>query len=379
MRVLVLEACGLHTGYLGCYGNDWVATPNLDRLAAKGIVFDQHIVDRPTLTVGGSLLARSAGSGRYACGQSDGPRERQDIVALPGGIRCRHHLCPTFEEMGQLAAHVRAWPEDCPVLWVEGPSLVPPWSPPEDMLGIYGEDEEDEEASLPPWADPPRGPVELTPDDALRLQDTYAAVVTYWDALLGNLLEDLRTSGRIDELVVCVTARAGLPLGEHGQVGVAAPPLHDELVHVPLILRLPHTSEAGLRISALTQPVDLLPTFGELVGMPGADVQGSSLRPLVLGKATEVRPYACAELGGAWLLRTPEWAFHVPPAPADPVLFAKPDDRWEVSDVRPRQGELAERLHATLHAFIRAVQQPGPLVYPPLLVDEETPAPDQHG
>src|SRR5690349_19101319 len=47
MKTLVIVASGLHLGYIGCYGNEWVQTPNLDRLAAEGIVFDQHYADQP--------------------------------------------------------------------------------------------------------------------------------------------------------------------------------------------------------------------------------------------------------------------------------------------------------------------------------------------
>lgn len=45
MHVVVVNVHGCHLGYLGCYGNEWVATPNLDRLAAHGVVFDQHYRD----------------------------------------------------------------------------------------------------------------------------------------------------------------------------------------------------------------------------------------------------------------------------------------------------------------------------------------------
>ena len=46
MKVLVLAARGLQAAYVGCYGNPWIATPNLDALAAEGVVFDQHFADR---------------------------------------------------------------------------------------------------------------------------------------------------------------------------------------------------------------------------------------------------------------------------------------------------------------------------------------------
>ena len=33
---------------LGCYGNEFVKTPNIDRLAESGIVFSNHFVQVPT-------------------------------------------------------------------------------------------------------------------------------------------------------------------------------------------------------------------------------------------------------------------------------------------------------------------------------------------
>src|SRR6266702_2793801 len=42
MKVLVITAAGLRPDYLGCYGCDWVDTPNIDQLAAAGVVFDNH-------------------------------------------------------------------------------------------------------------------------------------------------------------------------------------------------------------------------------------------------------------------------------------------------------------------------------------------------
>src|SRR6266852_5809311 len=47
MKCLVLAVHGLRLDCLGCYGNDWIETPNLDRFAAESVVFDQHLADRP--------------------------------------------------------------------------------------------------------------------------------------------------------------------------------------------------------------------------------------------------------------------------------------------------------------------------------------------
>ena len=66
MKIIVIEAAGLHLGYVGCYGNDWVATPNLDRLAMRGIVFDWHIVAQPELALTTPWHSRSTGTGCHA-------------------------------------------------------------------------------------------------------------------------------------------------------------------------------------------------------------------------------------------------------------------------------------------------------------------------
>jgi hypothetical protein len=72
MKVLIVVARGLHLGYIGCYGNEWVETPALDRLAADGVAFDQHYADQPD----------SAGAQRawqIGCYRFPSPKPEEDI------------------------------------------------------------------------------------------------------------------------------------------------------------------------------------------------------------------------------------------------------------------------------------------------------------
>src|SRR5262249_43465081 len=150
----------------------------------------------------------------------------------------------------------------------------------------------------------------------------------------------------------------GLPLGEHGIVGNCRPWLHEELIHIPLLVRPPGKSEAGLRVVALTQSVDLLPTLLEWFGGPTpSSVHGKSLLPLIRGEVQQLRAYACSAVAMdeavEWALRTPEWTFLLPVQPSAaeprrPQLYLKPDDRWEVNNVMQQQLELAEQLEQTL-------------------------------
>ena len=50
MNLIVISTDTWRADHVGCYGNDWIQTPNLDRLATEGIVFDNFYAEAlPTL------------------------------------------------------------------------------------------------------------------------------------------------------------------------------------------------------------------------------------------------------------------------------------------------------------------------------------------
>src|SRR5580704_7164679 len=78
MKVLVLHTSAFHLGFLGCYGNTWIETPHLDRLAAEAVVFDQHHADCPGV--------RTCWTGRY--GQAP-PEQTLPALLKAAGITMR--------------------------------------------------------------------------------------------------------------------------------------------------------------------------------------------------------------------------------------------------------------------------------------------------
>ena len=61
MNVIVIVADSWQFNYLGCYGNDWIQTPNIDALAAEGVVFENAYAEGcPTVPTRRALL-----TGRY--------------------------------------------------------------------------------------------------------------------------------------------------------------------------------------------------------------------------------------------------------------------------------------------------------------------------
>lgn len=372
MQVLVLNIPGLHLGYLGCYGNDWIDTPHFDRLAAEGVVFDQHIAD--------ALIHRTAWSGRYrwpTAGPAE-PTNRLEQTLKTQGIDWKHLEVPLAKPNAMLK-HLRGNPQG--LLWIDLPSLAPPWHIPEEFLEPYfveaepaEEDDTDESAQeiepLTPWLDPPVGPVQLDDRSWERLQNTYAGVVSHLDAQLGQLLDKLDESDLAEEVLLVVTSEHGLALGEHGILGNVRPWLHEERIHLPLLMRFPDGSQAGRRVGEFTQPVDLFATLLAAVGVDApAELESHNLLPLARGATTPVREFAYTALQQGdrleWALRTRSWSFLLPKqqavddSPRERQLYVKPDDRWEVNNLVQHHLELAEELEAKLRAVSTPPEGPG--------------------
>jgi hypothetical protein len=259
------------------------------------------------------------------------------------------------------------------LLWLELPTLVPPWETSEEYLAKY-QNLDDEDEVVPPVFGVAPG---LDDDGLVQLQRAFASAVTYLDTGLSMLLEEMEQRGLDDEAWLLIMSDRGLALGEHDLVGEGRPWLHEERIHVPLIVRPPDQALAGRRVFGLTQPVDVLPTMLELFGIKVPPTcHGHSLLPLMRGKVESVRPYACAgqQLGDGleFALRMPDWSLILPVRPFGgdpprlPQLYVMPDDRWEVNDVRQHHLELAEDLEKVLRGFVTMTHHPGPLQPPPL-------------
>jgi arylsulfatase A-like enzyme len=438
MKVLVVVARGLQAGALSCYGNSWIEAPNLDFLASEGIVFDQHIADAVQADAVRRVWRSGRYHLPAMQGPDPAPVAAADLIEVLRGRQIHtclirddsHPAPPAFELDWDQVQRVPAPPpdsEDTPLvrtleaaraalqsladrdqwlLWIELAAPLPPWDVPEDFRQPYfspavanndrtdGEDEdaidnldaaegeadEFESDGATEVLEPIDGLVEgnFDPHDDstfLRLQSSYAAAVSYFDAGVGQLLEDLGDGA--DEILILITADGGQALGEHGFVGPGQSWLHEEVVHLPLILRLPGGAEAGRRVAALTQPVDLAATLADVFEVPLPDAHGHSLVSLMQGDAEVLRPYACAgnRVGtvGEWCLRTLEWSFLMPAllqdqsaTPRSPQLYIKPDDRWEVNNIAQHEPELVDRLERALRAFVAAAGERRPLVVPAL-------------
>jgi len=113
-----------------------------------------------------------------------------------------------------------------------------------------------------------------------ELRGRYASEVAAADAAIGQLMDGLRARGLWENTLVVLTSDHGEALGERGTVGHVVH-LYDELLHVPLVVRLPGDArDERLERSAegLVRHIDVAPTILEHLDLPG--LPGASGRSL---------------------------------------------------------------------------------------------------
>jgi arylsulfatase A-like enzyme len=342
MKVVSLYLHGCPVSFLGAYGNEWVATPTLDRLAAEGVVFDAHFAAEPGRLPGplpGPLPGRSvfvrstrptndSPAGYYAgWGEVvDARPDAKDGSPLDSFVRTLPGILDAL-----LVSSNSDWH-----LGIELDSLLPPWHVPQDVFDVYVEElvEDGEAVGVEPWTDPPTGWFD-TDDEASweLLHRTFAAAMTVFDVKLGAVFDLLRERGLDRDAAWVFTAGAGFPLGEHGVIGYHRPWLHGELVHLPLIVRYPGGENAGRRVGGFTQPEDLRDVSNLLHVQRDVAITRSTMNG-----------------GSEVAIRSAEWTYLHPltvpvdDEPRQPMLFTRSDDRWEVNDLAARNPEVVEDL-----------------------------------
>ena len=125
------------------------------------------------------------------------------------------------------------------------------------------------------------GPVERDYVRAL-----YDGGVLESDRQVGRLLAALEALGLADRTVVAVTSDHGEDLGERDlhQLGRHQHQLHDDLLHVPLVLRDPREDFPVRRVGTQVRLTDVLPTLLELADLQApANADGRSLVSLMRG------------------------------------------------------------------------------------------------
>jgi arylsulfatase A-like enzyme len=303
-NLLLVSLDTLRADHVGAYGADLPMTPELDRAAADGAVFEQAFATYPS-TPGSHMTMLT---GLYpATHRVIGPLDvlPPDLPTLPQILGAHGYQTAAYTEDGMLVASAgfargfgyyhenkgsTIWDASGQVdvtfpgglRWLEAHrgelfflflhtyQVHEPYSPP-PAFNLFTTYQQDGRAV----------PITEATPVAIRDRHAYAGEVRYTDSELGRVLTGLAALGELDRTLVVVTSDHGEEFWEHGWKAHDET-LYDEVLRVPLILRAPGLVPAGRRIATQVSLVDLAPTLLDLLGIPApAIVQGRSLVPLL--------------------------------------------------------------------------------------------------
>jgi arylsulfatase A-like enzyme len=105
----------------------------------------------------------------------------------------------------------------------------------------------------------------------------YTSEIEHLDRELGRLFDGLKARGVYDDSVIVFTSDHGEEFHEHGGWWHGQT-LFDEVIEVPLLIKLPQNQLAGAVNEYMTRHLDIAPTLVALAGMtPGEQFQGQAL------------------------------------------------------------------------------------------------------
>lgn len=192
---------------------------------------------------------------------------------------------------------------------------------------------------------------------AVDVRARYDEMVSYGDHTVGEFLDWLDRTGRLDRAIVIVSADHGESF-EHNWFGHGGPNLYNDLIHIPFLIHLPGQRQ-GARIAQLAQEADLLPTILDLIGAPIPGwTDGTSLKPVLEGKPLPQRFIFSMNLEpnrvfdpiskGTVAVMDDEFKYVSRLDRHQEELYRYTTDQWEEHNLIGSEPDIAKRMHDIL-------------------------------
>lgn len=359
--VLLVSIDTLRADHLGCYGAESAHTPTIDALAAQGVLFEDATSQANTTGPSHTTMLTGlypAEHGALSNGVklshrvktlADALARTHSSAAFVSGFTLADELCglaPRFDwyddqmgawswlpriversQLGRLLVRiargrgVELAPPDRPagatidaaIEWLSSRGDEPlftfvhlydphvPYAPPEEFARLHGEPREGE-FDWYALSTAQRQKLVDDPEAVAHMRALYKGEISYADAQLARLIEELKRSGRWEKTLVVLTSDHGEGLGSHGYWFDHGTFLYDEELHVPLILRFPNAQHAGTRVKSQVRLLDIAPTVLDHLGLREAlKMTGESLLNATAGAPdpAERASYALSDIGGS--------------------------------------------------------------------------------
>ncbi len=347
---------------LGCYGNEWIETPHVDRLAAQGQVADNCWTPRigpasadDVFSAAQCTATLKSKSVRTLLFQEADAQVDFSSLKFSHRETVRGELGPTAKPdqipLANLARRVQAaWAaeqsagQSC-LIWLHGAGLTIPAFPPAGFADLYQDEFEDREVNFDAMSE----------DERYHHPSTTAGMASLLDHWIGQAIAAIPGEPATPPTLIVFTSAQGI--GWHPLPNSFRPldELRSQAAHVPWIVQAKSANgdlrPFGLRTDRLCSTRQLGPLLDGWFRSADFAVEAHD-------KITTATP------SGAMRITTSDWAAIFPAtgmvseagSPADqsltraspdstrPLLFSKPEDYWEVNNLADVAPEIVEGL-----------------------------------
>jgi arylsulfatase A-like enzyme len=322
-NVLLVTIDTLRADHLGAYGYSRETTPNLDRFAAGAVRFEAAFSPRGlTLPAIASLLTSKHvyNHGVIAMRNVVMPQSLQTMPEALKGLGYRtvefnahlgfgldsgfhqgfddYRLFHSRDEprmMEEAVEWLAAHGDERFFMWVHSFGPHSPYQPPEPWLHRFTDPEytgsyDGEQKPLYAIAMDKK----LSDQDREQIIALYDGKLAWIDHLVGELLRGIDELGLRENTLVIVTADHGEELFDHYFFFSHESSAFDQVLRVPLMMRLPGRDEAAtVARESVVESIDVFPTVLDVLGEPRSpELQGTSLLPLIAGAPDPDSRYA---------------------------------------------------------------------------------------
>jgi arylsulfatase A-like enzyme len=317
LNVLLISIDTLRPDHLQCYGYDRATSPAVDVLARDGVLFATAIAQAPsTLPSHASILTGLVPSHHGAFHHArarlpDHITTLAEILKEAGFTTAAFHgggqMAETFglsqgfdryqlvdrERFSRVVDHGIQWLEETALdrffLFLHTYETHVPYQAREYLKHF----ENEYQGRLPDlmrvavFDEVNFGGRELSPADFDHVLNAYDAAIRVMDSSVERIIDYLKARGAYDKTLIVFTSDHGEEFGEHGKVAYHCHTVYDELIKVPLIVKLPHSAQAKTRIQSQVRSIDIVPTVLDVLGLEAPrQFDGISLVPLITGKGS---------------------------------------------------------------------------------------------
>lgn len=330
-HVILISIDTLRADHLACYGHPFVQSPNINQLAAEGVLFTRHVSAAPTTLASHTSLMTGTYPHTHGIPKNGYVVNEENVMlaemlkegsfataafvgAFPLDAQFRFdqgfdHFDAKFDLARE--THVRDWAQrraetvtDAVLQWLDTAKAGHdqrlflfvhyfdvhwPYEAPPPHRGMYRRDSLSSDGSMPEIQQAQkllRDPA--TREEGLRrtraLDAEYCAEITYCDYQIGRLFQGLKNRRLFDNSLIVLTSDHGETMHEHSNVFNHGISVYETEIHIPLIMRFPGGRFGGRRVDRLCSNVDLVPTLLHLLDLPDNDrVEGESFAGVIDG------------------------------------------------------------------------------------------------